>query len=429
MASASKPRKFGFSGILSGYGLAAPTIAAPAAVPAPKRLQALSSAPSTSDLRTVPYEDCEVELITPPITTTSTRKRVRDDQAEDDRPAKQSRLDSKITSQISRSQGMMRPTLKTSRAGLLAAHAQKKGAISQHLEQRRRAAAERTVIAPAAKGTQHTGPVIYPHNMTYAKARDCDRWPEGKSDSSDHGSETMQKTPTGQDADLQCRRAANGVEEGTTSSTATVTEDPRSIALESKIQELETALELEREAIRSKSAQVLRLIETNTEHKNQTGRAIEELTTCLKKKNLDWNEKIDEQTTLKKEMASLCGIKDEGTRKRDDEIKQLRHQCTDATSHVEDLEAQVIRLNSRNDYLRLSTKNAADAELEIANINNDLFKQVRDAKQQKDEAEGKGDTARTDAANARSRASGFKGMSRALATALSTLGADVSKAH
>lgn len=429
MASASKPRKFGFSGILRGYGLTAPTIAASATVPASTRLQALPPTPSTSSLKTVPHEDHEVELITPAVIPDSTRKRVRDEEADNERPTKQARLDSSITSRIARSQAVMRSIPKMPRAGSLAAHTQKKATISQRLQQVRRTSSTRTTVAPAAPGTPHAGPVIYPHNTTYAKARDCDGWPRDKIETSDHGSETVQKSAAGQGADLQCQRALNAEEESTTPSAATPTEAPRLIAMEAEIRELKMALEREREATRSKSAQVLRLIESNTEQKNETGRAIEGLTARVQEGFLALKEKSDECVTLKQQNGSISASKDQQIKLLRDQIQQLQGENADVSSRKGDLEAQVNRLNSCNDYLQVSIKNAADAEFKIAARNSDLLVQLRDAKEQKDEAEQARDAALTDIANAKSRATAFKGMSRALATALSTLRADIIGVH
>ena len=422
MASALKPRKINFfSNILAA------STSLPAAAPASQRVQqALRSAHSMSlePLEAASHQDPRVELITSPAHATSALKRRRDDDVVEDRPAKQARRDSAVDAQIAKSRESSK---QASDAAKLRAQAATRHSRTLMRENAKRIE-EAKVQAAAARSREaekkSAAPVVVSATFTYTKATDCGYPKQSISKAGAESLENGQQETRRDGAAPECDSTTKAAEQATG-----VSAIPSDAWLKANglIAKLKKDLEFEREMTRSKSAQVLRLIGHNTEHKHEVRQNIASLKTDLEKKEIALEQKKAEYDLLQNEKRDQIAVRDQKIINLQKQILELNREKDDAIGQREDLKVEVKRLNDRNTYLQFSAKNAADAEFKIGNLNNDLHSKASKATEEKIQAEEERDVAQGETENAEQNAMHLKHMCRALADALSTAGADVSK--
>lgn len=357
--------------------------------------------------------------------TVNLLKRRREDGVEDDRPIKQARRDSAVDSQHARMHKLIQgPPSTAQRSCTLLDNEYRKTAVFQAVEQMRRERAGPSAAAHARAQKQQAQTEIRPQISSWQSVRDDKVYNPHKNTPS--GSETENEY-VGESAEAEASELeeASQVTEHTQPPMFGSAKQTRSVEKDSRLQRLQTELAIERETTRSKSAQVLRLINTNTEQKHASRQAITDLETQRTQLEEALGKKTTEVHDLRKEKREVELNKNEQIDQLTSRNAELEREKAGVVTQLKDFEAEVKRLNARNNYLQSSAKNAADTEYKVGQINSDLQAQLKEANNVRDEANVERDAALADADNAESQTKHYKKLAAAMIEALRTVGADV----
>lgn len=414
MASALKPRRVG---LFSSSTIASAPITA--AVSSAGRLQSRPLAPlgTIPDLQTHLHDDSEPELTNHSEGPTKSLKRGREDDVVGEKPAKQARRDLDVEASIQRSRAALQRPLSALRAKL---EAEKKSSQQLMRHERRRRAADTPAWLATSAGEselQHResqGSLVVEPTPIYATARECGYAPAEKKGPSSRTVETVSEgtqvenpAPT-----RESEKEAEGMTTSSTTSFATVADE----------------LALERQKSLNKSAEIQRLIHEDADLKREMISRVRALEKQIEEKNDDLKQAKLDLSGLRSEYSTLQKNTDSEVAKLKTEIEQLKRDKAAADTRADDAEAEVSRLNDRNNYLQMSANNASECERKVRDTNAAISKEREEARQDLDSAKKAQVQACKEFEEAITKGKKYKSMCKALTVALQVAGADVGKA-